>query len=136
LDENGFDELVERMAQSSEVHGVLERVVAQHSDRKNSLHYLCKWEGVPYAGCTWETGESLQCEADQACLSAFHRRSATQEKISSSTRHRRPAFKKMAAMPEYLEGGGTLRDYQLEGVNWMAYSHTELCRSTNTARSS
>lgn len=101
-----------------ELHCLLERVIAESEDGRL---YLCKWTGLPYSGCTWESKGSLEgSEEDRACVDAFLVRRA--ERVVPSAPKRRPAFQKMEVQPACLSTGGTLRDYQLEGINWLVYT--------------
>lgn len=107
----------EDLLSEHELHCMLERVIAESEDGRL---FLCKWTGLPYSGCTWETKGSLEAsEEDRACVDAFLVRRA--ERVVPWAPKRRPAFQKMDAQPECLATGGTLRDYQLEGINWLVY---------------
>jgi len=100
-------------------------------DDGEQSEYLVKWYNVPYAECTWEPAVDLQSPDDMAAVDAFKEREQTSLSLSSASRcnpfsskSRRP-FRKMPTQPTWLEGGvegRRLRDYQLEGLNWLAYS--------------
>lgn len=83
--------------------------------------YLCKWKGLRYDNCTWESADLIVNDF-QAEIDAFLDRDANLKVPSKSAaigRHR-PPFKRMQEQPDYIKGG-ELRDYQLLGVNWMAH---------------
>jgi chromodomain-helicase-DNA-binding protein 1 len=91
------------------------------------VQFLCKWQGLPYSEATWESAEDVARINANDLVEAFRQREATSleprrgvdaaRKAFSASGHR--AFEKQ---PDYLKGEGTLRDYQLQGLNWMAYS--------------
>lgn len=87
-----------------------------------TLHYFIKWRRLYYDQCTWEDA-SLIAEIAPAAVEAFQNR--INSKISpqysvSYPPNKRPRFEKMSKQPGYLKGG-ELRDFQITGVNWMAF---------------
>ncbi|KAI9295102.1 hypothetical protein K502DRAFT_291427, partial [Neoconidiobolus thromboides FSU 785] len=106
---------------------IVERIVARrevtpYEECESGTQFLCKWKRLPYAGCTWEPSEIIS-EKFQDKIQEFltrnqHRNIPSRGK--SYTANNRPPFKKLDTQPDYLPGG-TLRDYQLLGVNWMAH---------------
>ncbi len=112
-----------------EDYKVVERVVAVRQVEPGGVinpdggtEYLCKWQRLTYAECTWEPVDTL-LDTDQPQIDAFLARNE-----SRCTPHRsqkfvrdRAEYKPFLKQPEYLSGGGELRDYQLLGVNWMAH---------------
>ena len=94
-----------------------ERVVSM-AKPCNSNWYLVKWRGLPYKECTWESEDALFPE-HAGIVDAFLNRSMV----------RRPTFKppkqfdKICSGDSFLQNcDGKLRDYQLEGVNWLLFS--------------
>ncbi|GMT28082.1 hypothetical protein PFISCL1PPCAC_19379 [Pristionchus fissidentatus] len=103
----------------------VERVVAhqvsrdKREDGSEQTEYLIKWTGLPYSECTWEDRRLIP----RPMIEAYEERI---ENARLPSRHaqvlkRRPKFVKMDEMPDFLKRGGKqkLRDYQLEGLNWM-----------------
>ena len=87
--------------------------------------YLCKWRGLPYSECTWEDG-NLISSWFQPEIDAYIERNASDRipnKNAKVLRHR-PKFVYMKEQLRSLGGQGKLqlRDYQLEGVNWLVKS--------------
>ncbi|KAI0244542.1 ATP-dependent DNA helicase Hrp3 [Massospora cicadina] len=104
---------------------LVERIVARREvtpteESESGTQYLCKWRRLGYSACTWEPAELLT-EKFKEQIDAFLEREK-QRVIPSrgNLLSKRPAFKKLGEQPDYLVGG-TLRDYQLTGVNWMSY---------------
>jgi len=102
-----------------------ERIV---TTRKNSetgeRQYLCKWTGLPYNEATWED-ESEVAERNQAEIDEYYYRQKNSRKPWESAVYaagKRPQYKKIPEMPEYLKPGGELKEFQLTGLNWLAYS--------------
>ncbi len=103
---------------------------------------LVKWRGLPYANATWEWQEDCEkaSSSGPAALARFTssqqppyewhalqetggRRSAGSAAGWSTADTRPPAssWKPYDASPAYPDGRA-LRDYQLEGLNWLVYS--------------
>ncbi|KAI8619524.1 SNF2 family N-terminal domain-containing protein [Chytriomyces sp. MP71] len=82
--------------------------------------YLCKWKRLNYKDATWEPEEEIA--EFQDAIDAYLARDSSNMLPHKSKPYakQRPEFKKFTKQPEYLKGG-ELRDYQLIGVNWMAY---------------
>lgn len=118
---------VERHRAELEEWKTVERVIGMRDGMNVDEHgfptteYLCKWKGLRYDNCTWESADLIVNEF-QAEIDAFLDRDANPKVPSKSTSigRNRPAFKRMHEQPEYIRGG-ELRDYQLLGVNWMAH---------------
>lgn len=102
----------------------IDRIIGSQK-RAGLTYYLVKWEGLPYGESTWESQEDL----DQAAIDAFLLRKSNP--LTPTISKTRRIFTKLEEQPAYLGGGDPtlrLRPYQLEGVNWMAYSW---CNRTN-----
>lgn len=87
--------------------------------------YLCKWEALAYADCTWEDS-SLITPRYQHRIEEYYQRQASQNiptKVCKVLRTR-PKFVQMKTQPDYIGGREhlELRDYQLDGLNWLAQS--------------
>lgn len=115
----------------------VERVVAEREaeDDPDTVEYLVKWLNLTYADSTWEKAGELTKPEDLAMIDAFHERehngfnSALAPKAKRlnpfSAQAARKPFKKLPEQPKWLDGGPEnrkLRDYQLAGLNWLAYS--------------
>jgi len=91
--------------------------------------YLCKWYGLPYADCTWEEGE-LVSRKFQADVDEYQARNKSQRiptKLSKVLKVR-PKFQPMKYQPKFIGGAEELelRDYQLDGVNWLMHAWCKL----------
>lgn len=105
-----------------EVYKTLERVIDHWcDDESGDEYYLCKWMMVPYTDCTWEGAESLSDWQDLIDDFNFRKESGGIP-TCAKTLNKRTVFRKLNVLPEYLARCGTLRDYQLEAVNWLMYS--------------
>ncbi|KAJ3012364.1 UNVERIFIED_CONTAM: hypothetical protein HDU68_001243 [Siphonaria sp. JEL0065] len=117
----GLDLKVEMHRQNLIEYTKVERVVASRPSATSSGdEYLCKWKELYYKDATWEPSDEIS--EFQDLIDAFLEREASAfvPHKSRSYYKSRPDFKKFTKQPEYLRGGD-LRDYQLLGVNWMAY---------------
>lgn len=88
--------------------------------------YLCKWKGLPYAESTWESKEDIERIGAMESVELFQRREAAALEPRQSVDAARRTFaesghRALAQQPEFLKEG-QLRDYQLEGLNWMVYN--------------
>ncbi|TPP59856.1 Chromodomain-helicase-DNA-binding protein 1 [Fasciola gigantica] len=102
----------------------VERIVAHSRDTEtNTFDYLIKWFRLDYRFCSWESGKVIRAlylpavesyEARCRCLKLPDKKCAVL--------HTRPHFQPLAAQPSYLGCSDDLklRDYQLEGINWIA----------------
>ncbi|KAE8618282.1 hypothetical protein XENTR_v10009342 [Xenopus tropicalis] len=120
---------------------IVERVIAVKTSKSSSGHsdfpvhsrktsssnepeYLCKWMGLPYSECSWEDG-ALVGKKFQHCIDSFNCRnnSKTTPVKDCKVLRQRPRFVTLKKQPSYIGGEGLeLRDYQLEGLNWLAHS--------------
>uniref|UniRef100_A0A8C0J8N2 Chromodomain helicase DNA binding protein 2 n=1 Tax=Chelonoidis abingdonii TaxID=106734 RepID=A0A8C0J8N2_CHEAB len=115
----------ELAAELNKQYQIVERVIA-HSRKlsSNEPEYLCKWMGLPYAECSWED-EALISKKFQHCIDSFNHRnnSKTIPTRDCKVLKQRPRFVALKKQPSYIGGENLeLRDYQLEGLNWLAHS--------------
>ncbi|XP_072550654.1 chromodomain-helicase-DNA-binding protein 2 isoform X2 [Salminus brasiliensis] len=95
-----------------------------HKTTSNEPEYLCKWMGLPYAECTWEDG-ALIGKKFQSCIDSFNNRNTSKTVPSKDCKvlKQRPRFVALKKQPSYIgDENLELRDYQLDGVNWLAHS--------------
>ena len=119
-------------------HQRVERIIAHEKNREqeNAYDYLCKWEGLQYSECTWEDG-NLISKRFQSKIDEYNARlmrqaedNQMQQQISGNSGRKkpvltRPRFVPISTQPDYLAPEETdikLRDYQLQGLNWLAQS--------------
>ena len=114
----------EREKQDLELYKTVERVVSHRDGIKGEIEYFCKWNGLNYEHCTWEPLEEIRPIAREQ-LEAYRQREAEAKfpyKSVAYARTQRPAFEKITEDPEYItKTGGELKDFQLTGLNWLAY---------------
>ena len=89
---------------------------------------LIKWESLSYTEVTYENVSDL-CRLGveyEAALRAFYRREQSVPATSGSKKIKRSldtAFMEQSVAPPFL--GGTLRDYQWEGVRWLLFNWSQ-----------
>ncbi|KAK5928070.1 hypothetical protein CgunFtcFv8_013162 [Champsocephalus gunnari] len=86
--------------------------------------YLCKWMGLPYSECSWEDG-ALVGKKFQHCIDSFLSRNSSKTVPSKDCKvlKQRPRFSALKKQPSYIgDEILQLRDYQLDGLNWLAHS--------------
>ncbi|VDM51477.1 unnamed protein product, partial [Toxocara canis] len=114
---------------------VVERIIAHQVSREKGeaegVEYYVKWSGIPYSECTWED-EHLIGRKYQHKIDAYHerRQNAKVPNKNCPALRKRPKFRKLESMPDCLlrrsDTDQELRDYQLEGVNWMLHAWSKL----------
>ena len=123
-DKEGLLLAKEREKEELETYKTVDRIVAQRETGAGGVEYFCKWTNLNYDHCTWEPLEEIRPIAKDQ-LEAFRKREAEAKfpyKSHNYPRHARPAFQKIKEDPEYLKvTGGELKDFQLTGLNWLAY---------------
>uniref|UniRef100_A0A8C7KHD1 Chromodomain helicase DNA binding protein 2 n=1 Tax=Oncorhynchus kisutch TaxID=8019 RepID=A0A8C7KHD1_ONCKI len=106
---------------------ILERVIAhshKNASSSNEPEYLCKWMGLPYSECSWEDG-ALLGKKFQHCIDSFTNRNSSKTVPSKDCKvlKQRPRFVALKNQPLYIgDENLLLRDYQLDGLNWLAHS--------------
>ena len=88
--------------------------------------YLVKWCGLPYSDCTIEDGELISRHYASA-IEEYNLRNKSQRTPNPkycSAMKKRPKFHALKEQPDYLGGHDNmkLRDYQMEGLNWLTHS--------------
>ncbi|KAM6454556.1 chromodomain-helicase-DNA-binding protein 7 isoform 2-T7 [Liasis olivaceus] len=80
-------------------------------------HYLVKWCSLPYEDSTWE----LKQDIDQAKIEEYERLVAREPETERVERPPADDWKKSECSREY-KNNNKLREYQLEGVNWLLFN--------------
>ncbi|KAK8958001.1 CHD3-type chromatin-remodeling factor PICKLE [Platanthera zijinensis] len=87
------------------------------------IEYLVKWQGLPYAEATWEKDTDIAFAQDT--IDEYKTREtamAVQGKMVDFQRRKSKAsLRRLDEQPDWLKGG-KLRDYQLEGLNFLVNS--------------
>ncbi|XP_014399587.1 PREDICTED: chromodomain-helicase-DNA-binding protein 7 isoform X4 [Myotis brandtii] len=80
-------------------------------------HYLVKWCSLPYEDSTWE----LRQDIDQAKIEEFEKLMSREPETARVERPPADDWKKSESSREY-KNNNKLREYQLEGVNWLLFN--------------
>ncbi|XP_060678630.1 chromodomain-helicase-DNA-binding protein 7 isoform X3 [Hemiscyllium ocellatum] len=92
-----------------------------HSADKDSgepiTHYLVKWCSLPYEESTWE----LKSDTDQVKIEEFHQLQSMKPRTEYTERPLPEFWTKLEHSRDY-KNGNQLREYQLEGVNWLLFN--------------
>lgn len=104
----------------------VERIISKYNKPDGAgLDYYCKWESLPYSDATWEDS-SLIARKWPVKISEFVDREDSKRTPSRHTKvlKYRPKFHETKLQPDYmgLERGLILRDYQMDGLNWLIHS--------------
>jgi len=116
------------------IHNNVERIITHQEveDEETGelyIEYLCKFEGLPYAECNYES-EHLVKEKFQRRIDEYYARQKSQKipcRNSKAYLKHRPKFIQLKSQPDYIGGKDhlQLRDYQLDGLNWLAHSYSK-----------
>ncbi|KAJ2916766.1 hypothetical protein MD484_g3612, partial [Candolleomyces efflorescens] len=113
----------EREKEELEMYRNVERIVG-HRESESDMEYFVKWCGLNYEHCTWESQNNINPIAKEQ-IAEYRQREAEAKfpyKSIQYSRNNRPNFKKITQDPEYIRStGGHLKDFQLTGLNWLAY---------------
>ncbi|KAM8787199.1 chromodomain-helicase-DNA-binding protein 7 isoform 3-T3 [Rhynchonycteris naso] len=80
-------------------------------------HYLVKWCSLPYEDSTWEVRQDI----DQAKIEEFEKLMSREPETERVERPPADDWKKSESSREY-KNNNKLREYQLEGVNWLLFN--------------
>uniref|UniRef100_A0A8C4J301 Chromodomain helicase DNA binding protein 8 n=1 Tax=Dromaius novaehollandiae TaxID=8790 RepID=A0A8C4J301_DRONO len=81
------------------------------------VYYLVKWCSLPYEDSTWELKEDV----DEGKIGEFKRIQARHPELKRVARPQAGSWKKLELSHEY-KNHNQLREYQLEGVNWLLFN--------------
>uniref|UniRef100_A0A8D2Q5P6 Chromodomain helicase DNA binding protein 8 n=1 Tax=Varanus komodoensis TaxID=61221 RepID=A0A8D2Q5P6_VARKO len=81
------------------------------------IYYLVKWCSLPYEDSTWELKEDV----DEGKVREFKRIQSRHPELKRVARPQAGSWKKLELSHEY-KNGNQLREYQLEGVNWLLFN--------------
>lgn len=118
----------ERQRELLENYRTVERVIAQRDEPPTKevpythTAYLCKWKDLGYDNASWES-ENDVAPIGRTQIDAFLARatSATVPARSEVFSRGRPPYVRMTEQPKYIGAHGTLKDFQMTGLNWLAY---------------
>ncbi|KAH9790087.1 protein chromatin remodeling 5 [Citrus sinensis] len=109
--------------QNSQVERIIADRISKDSSGNVTQEYLVKWKGLSYAEATWEKDEIIDFAQD--AIDEYKAREAAmaeQGKMVDLQRKKgKASLRKLDEQPEWLRGG-KLRDYQLEGLNFLVNS--------------
>lgn len=101
-------------------HGAIESMRA-HA-HVGAVQYLVKWEALYYVDATWEHHDEIAAIAQDKIDAYIARSTAPTVPARSQTYGKsRPEFQALEKQPAYIDVGGTLKDFQVTGLNWLAY---------------
>jgi SNF2 family DNA or RNA helicase len=92
----------------------------------DNVKYLVKWQGLPHSDCTWEKWSSLKnCEVEVARFWENQKLPAAEDLDNPHPTVQQ--YQKLTTSPVFGDSsdetaGLELRDYQLEGLNWLLWN--------------
>ncbi|KAG7662986.1 hrp3 [[Candida] subhashii] len=116
----------ERRRDEQEEYTHVERIVdsqrIEDEQGENKLKYFVKWRRLYYDECSWEDAEEIANIAPDQ-VSKYQQRLKSKILPNLSANYplsQRPRFEKLVKQPVFIKNG-ELRDFQLTGLNWMAF---------------
>ncbi|CAE1322927.1 CHD2 [Acanthosepion pharaonis] len=125
-----FDCQQEMIMELYQQYSKIERIIAHTNQKTNNVDngfpdYLCKWQGLSHADCTWEDGELIS-DKFKKYVDEYHTRNKSQKIPSKQSKvlKCRPKFQQAKNQSKYMGGvaGLVLRDYQMDGINWLVHA--------------
>ena len=104
----------------------VERIIAKETRSDHtSYDFFIKWLSLPYADATWEDSVYIEKKWPMK-VAEFNKREQSitiPSKLSKILKFM-PKFVEVKGQPDYmgLERGLILRDYQMDGLNWLIYA--------------
>lgn len=116
---------LERRRDEQNEYTEVERIVDSERaevDGESQLQYYCKWKRLYYDECSWENAEEIARIAPEQVTRYQQRlKSKILPNLSANyPSNQRPRFEKLVKQPLFIKNG-ELRDFQLTGLNWMAF---------------
>ncbi|OIW02825.1 hypothetical protein TanjilG_29601 [Lupinus angustifolius] len=110
--------------QNSQVERIIADRISKDSSGMVVPEYLVKWQGLSYAEATWE--KDIDITFAQHVIDEYKAREAAMSVVQGKTvdsqrKNSKASLRKLEEQPEWLKGG-KLRDYQLEGLNFLVNS--------------
>lgn len=116
----------ERKRDEQDEYTHVERIVdserVETDDGETKLQYFVKWKRLYYDECSWEDAEEIAKIAPEQ-VTKYQQRLNSKILPSLSANYplsQRPRFEKLFKQPVFIKNG-ELRDFQLTGLNWMAF---------------
>ncbi|GFN77130.1 chromodomain-helicase-DNA-binding protein 7, partial [Plakobranchus ocellatus] len=104
-----------------EVDRVLDMLVTTNPDtQEETTNYLVKWRSLSYEEATWELAQDVDPKKVEMYMR--FRESPAEEDRKVFARPRPGQWRKLEESPVY-KNNNTLRDYQLEGINWLSFCY-------------
>lgn len=116
----------ERKRDEQEEFTQVERIVdserTELDDGTSQLQYFVKWKRLYYDECSWENAEEIaELAPEQVAKYQQRLQSKILPNLSATyPQNQRPRFEKLNKQPLFIKNG-ELRDFQLTGLNWMAF---------------
>ncbi|KAG6605931.1 Protein CHROMATIN REMODELING 5, partial [Cucurbita argyrosperma subsp. sororia] len=109
--------------QNSQVERIISDRISKDASGDVVPEYLVKWQGLSYAEATWEKDVDISFAQD--AIDEYKAREAAMsiqgKSVDLQRKKSKVSLRKLDEQPEWLRGG-KLRDYQLEGLNFLVNS--------------
>ncbi|KAF5295920.1 hypothetical protein FQR65_LT10351 [Abscondita terminalis] len=107
-------------------YSCVERITAKYCKPEGGTDFYIKWESLPYADATWEDSVLISRKWPKK-IEEFQEREESKRTPSKHCKalKYRPKFHEVKEQPSYMtgiDGMLVLRDYQMDGLNWLIHS--------------
>ncbi|XP_050881731.1 protein CHROMATIN REMODELING 5 isoform X4 [Lathyrus oleraceus] len=114
---------IDIIKQNSQVERIISDRICKDNSGNVIPEYLVKWQGLSYAEVTWE--KDIDIAFAQHAIDEYKAREAAMsvqgKTVDLQRRKGKASLRKLDEQPEWLKSG-KLRDYQLEGLNFLVNS--------------
>ncbi|PKA67000.1 CHD3-type chromatin-remodeling factor PICKLE [Apostasia shenzhenica] len=114
---------IDLIKQYSQIERIFADRICNSSNEDVITEYLVKWQGLPYAEATWEKDTDIAFAQD--AIDEYKAREAAMsvqgKMVDFQRKKSKASLRRLDQQPEWLKGG-KLRDYQLEGLNFLVNS--------------
>ena len=86
------------------------------------IDYMIKWKGLPYSEATWEEAALCESRFVKRIEEYNYRQKNKKCPTGNNSYQKRPKFRKYNSEPDFIPDGMSLRDYQVDGVNWLMHA--------------
>ncbi|XP_063679146.1 chromodomain-helicase-DNA-binding protein 1-like isoform X2 [Bolinopsis microptera] len=111
------------ISQYTDVDRIITHSATKDEEENTSIDYLVKWRSLPYSDATYEKDSYLK-EHHAEKIKHYERmkNSDTKPNTQYKSLAQRCRFVKHDEHPSWIPEGLKLRDYQLDGLNWLGHS--------------
>ncbi|CAG5091357.1 Oidioi.mRNA.OKI2018_I69.PAR.g12999.t1.cds [Oikopleura dioica] len=115
---------MERDVFQQHVHAerIITKRTVENEDGFEKTEFMIKWKGLPYSDATWEADNLVEGRFQERLAEYEHRLLHQKFPSANNSFMKRPKFHRYKEQPHFLPESLSLRDYQIDGVNWLMHA--------------